>query len=310
MEKVLTITLNPAIDKSTVIQTMAPEKKLRCAPPNFEPGGGGVNVSRAIRKLGGTSTALFFAGGHTGSFFLSLLQRESIDAVAIPINAFTRENLIVFEESTGQQYRFGMPGPSVTETDWNAVLHFLSSESGYEYVVISGSNPNGVPPDFYKEAAKIVRNKKAKLVADTSGDTLKTILDCGIFLAKPNLGELAGLVGTEELDAHSAIDAAKSVINNGKCEVLVVSMGAFGALLVTANEVFHSPSPAVKRKSTVGAGDSMVAGLITGFTKGLSLKNVLRYGIASGTAATLNSGTALCNIEDVERIYSQLLMTN
>ena len=101
---------------------------------------------------------------------------------------------------------------------------------------------------------------------------MKTILDCGIFLAKPNLGELAGLVGTEELDAHSAIDAAKSVINNGKCEVLVVSMGAFGALLVTANEVFHSPSPAVKRKSTVGAGDSMVAGLITGFTKGLSLK--------------------------------------
>lgn len=306
MEKVLTITLNPAIDKSTVIDRMVPEKKLRCSLPKFEPGGGGVNVSRAIKKLGGSSTALFLAGGHTGSFFLSLLQREAIDAAAIPISGYTRENLIVFEESTGQQYRFGMPGPSVADNEWRAVLDFLHKESGYEYVVLSGSNPNGVPQEFYIEVAEIVKRKKARFVADTSGETLKNVLECGIFLAKPNLGELSSLVGVSELDSHTAIDAAKSVISNGKCEVLVVSMGAFGALMITANEVFHSPSPAVKRKSTVGAGDSMVAGLITGFTKGLPLQDVLKYGVAAGTAATLNPGTALCSIEDVERIYAKL----
>ena len=144
------------------------------------------------------------------------------------------------------------------------------------------------------------------MIADTSGDTLKTVLDCGIFLAKPNLGELSSLVGGHELDTTSAVEAARSIINKGGCEVLVISMGAFGALLVTANEVFRSPSPAVIRKSTVGAGDSMVAGVIMGLSKGLDWKSVLQYGVASGTAATLNPGTALCSQADTDRIFNEL----
>ncbi len=306
MEKIITITLNPAIDKSTSIATLAPEKKLRCSTPKFEPGGGGVNVSRAIRKLGGTSTAVYLAGGHTGTFFSTLLQRESIDAAAIPISGYTRENLIVFEESTGQQYRFGMPGPTIADHEWKACLQLLERENSYEYVVISGSNATGVPLDFYTQAAEIVKKKGARMIVDTSGDTLKAVIECGIFLAKPNLGELSSLVGGHELDTESAIDAARSVINKGGCEVLVVSMGAFGALLVTADEVFRSSSPAVKRKSTVGAGDSMVAGIITGLVNGWDWKRVLQYGVASGTAATLNPGTALCSKADADKIFEQL----
>ena len=107
MEKIITITLNPAIDKSTTAPFVAPEKKIRCESPKFEPGGGGINVSRALKKLGGTSTAIFLAGGHTGKFLESLVKQEGIDCVVIPFSGYTRENLIVMDESNDQQYRFG-----------------------------------------------------------------------------------------------------------------------------------------------------------------------------------------------------------
>lgn len=304
MEKILTITLNPAIDKSTSIKAMVPEKKLRCAQPIFEPGGGGINVSRAIRKLGGTSTALFLSGGRTGAFLETLVGQEKIDAIAIPFNGYTRENLTVFDESAGMQYRFGMPGPALNDHEWHACLNILEQTSGYEYVVISGSNPLGVTPDFYSSAAQIVKSKNARLVIDTSGEALAHALDFGVFLAKPNLGELSALCGIAGLDESTVADAARSIIAKGSCEVMVVSMGASGAMLITANEQYHLAAPPIKIKSTVGAGDSMVAGIMVAILKGWPWKNVLQYGVASGTAATLNPGTALCSIDDVERIYS------
>ncbi len=304
MEKILTITLNPAIDKSTSIKAMAPEKKLRCAQPTFEPGGGGINVSRAIKKLGVSSTAMFMAGGHTGDFFKELVQHEGIDAVAIHFQGYTRENLIVFDESSNLQYRFGMPGPTLSEPEWMACLQVLEQSSAYEYVVISGSNAQGVPLDFYTLAARIIKNKNAKLIIDTSGDALAHALSFGVYMAKPNLGELSALCGGQELDATMVTDAARSIIANGSCQVMVVSMGAAGAMLVTATEHYHVSAPPVKIKSTVGAGDSMLAGMLVAITKGLPWKNVLQYGVASGTAATINPGTALCSREDVEKIYA------
>jgi 6-phosphofructokinase 2 len=304
MEKIVTITTNAAIDKSTVIDSIAPEKKLRCSQPKFEPGGGGINVSRAIKKLGGNSTALFLCGGHTGNFFQQLIKQEEIDAIAIPFNGYTRENLIVLDSSTNQQYRFGMPGGILQEHEWRAVLDELRKSNGYEYAVISGSNARGVPLTFYDELAQIVKEKNAKLVVDTSEEALEHALQCGVYLVKPNLGELSTLCGVAELDSTNVVEAARSIINKGGCEIMVVSMGAAGAMLITATEYVHVAAPAVKRKSTVGAGDSMVAGILVALSKGWPLKNVLQYGVACGTAATINDGTALCNITDVERIYN------
>lgn len=304
MEKVLTITLNPAIDKSTTIPSLVSEKKLRCTAPKFEPGGGGVNVSRALKKLGYNSTAMFLAGGYSGKFFEMLLQQEEIETMVIPIAAHTRENLIVLDEASNRQYRFGMPGPAIQETEWRECLRKLSSCNGCEYVVISGSNPHGVPLEFYSEAAEIVKQKNARLIIDTSEDALKHALSTGVFLAKPNLGELSSLSGAKELDAGSVAGAARAFIKKGACEVMVVSMGASGAMLVTANEQYHEAAPAVKIKSTVGAGDSMLAGIIVALQNNWDWRNVLRYGVASGTAATMNAGTELCNKKDVEKIFA------
>lgn len=304
MEKIVTITLNPVIDKSTTIFSLIPEKKLRCSKPVFEPGGGGINVSRAIKKLGGSSTTIFLTGGYSGKFFETLIQQEQINSIVIPISEHTRENLIVLDESANLQYRFGMPGPGVREEEWRACLDILQQNSGYEYVVISGSNAPGVSTHFFAEAAQIVKQKNAKLIVDTSGDSLQNALNYGIFLAKPNLGELSSLCGVKELDAETVAEAARYIINKGSCEVMVVSMGASGAMLITATEEHHATPPAVKRKSTVGAGDSMLAGMLIALFKSWPWKNILQYGVACGTAATMNAGTELCKKEDAEKIYS------
>jgi 6-phosphofructokinase 2 len=306
MEKIVTLTLNPAIDKSTTVKSIVPDKKLRCAVPTFEPGGGGVNVSRAIKKLGGTSTAIYLAGGHSGKFFRQLVDEEQIESCVIDIEGMTRENMIVVDDSANAQYRFGMPGPKVEEYEWQRCLDLLAKSSGVEFIVASGSFPEGVPQDFYGRLACVAKKINAKVIADTSGEPLRQAMKEGIFMIKPNLGELSSLHGVEELHEEDACAAAREIINKGGCEVMVVSMGASGAMLVTKDEMINSPSPYVRKRSTVGAGDTMVAGMVLAMLKGWSWLQILQYGIAAGSATTMNPGTELCKKEDVEKLYNQL----
>lgn len=155
MEKIVTLTLNPAIDKSTTVKTIVPDKKLKCSNPVFEPGGGGVNVSRAIKKLGGNSTAIYVAGGYSGKFYQHLLNNEGIESCVIEIEGHTRENMIVVDESSKLQYRFGMPGPALKNEEWQKCLDILEKSSGVEYIVASGSLPDGVPEDFFARLAAV-----------------------------------------------------------------------------------------------------------------------------------------------------------
>ena len=306
MQKIVTLTLNPAIDKSTTVKSIVPDKKLRCAEPKFEPGGGGVNVSRAIKKLGGQSTAIYLAGGYSGKHYKHLLDIDGIESCVVKIEGHTRENMIVVDESANLQYRFGMPGPRVSENEWQQCLKLLESTSGIDYIVASGSLPEGVPDDFFGRLAAVAKKLNARLVADTSGEPLRVAMNEGVFLIKPNLGELSSLKGVEELHEEDVVAAAKEIINKGGCEVMVISMGASGAMMVTKDEVLDSPSPTVRKKSTVGAGDSMVAGMVLALSKGWSNMEVLQYGIATGTATTMNPGTELCRKEDVEKLFAWL----
>lgn len=306
MERIVTLTLNPAIDKSTAVKAIVPDKKLRCATPVFEPGGGGANVSRAIKKLGGSSTAIYVAGGYSGKFYQHLLDNEGIESCVIETQGHTRENMIVVDESSKLQYRFGMPGPALTDKEWQKCLDILEKSSGVQYIVASGSLPDGVPQDFFARLAAVSKKMNAKLIADTSGEHLRYATLEGVFMIKPNIGELSYLQGVEELHEEDVLKAAKDIINKGGCEVMVVSMGPFGAMLVTKDEVFKCPSPTVRKRSTVGAGDSMVAAMVLALSRGLSWPEVLCYGIATGTATTMNPGTELCKKEDVEKLYAML----
>jgi 6-phosphofructokinase 2 len=306
MEKIITLTLNPAIDKSTTVKSLAPDKKLRCSQPKFEPGGGGVNVSRALKRLDVQSTAVYLAGGYSGQFYRQLLDEEGILSEVVSTAGNTRENMIVVDESSNLQYRFGMPGPEVKEAEWQQCLTFMENLKDVEFIIASGSLPTGVPGDFFKWLAAICKKINAKLIIDTSGEPLKNAVDEGVYMLKPNLGELSFLKGVEELQQHDALVAAQEIINNGGCEVIVISMGASGAMLVTKDKVYNSPSPTVRKRSTVGAGDSMVAGIVKALSDKMEWMDVLQYGIATGTATTMNPGTELCKKEDVQRLFAFL----
>ena len=306
MQKIITITLNPCLDKGTTVKDIIPEKKLACSSPILEAGGGGINVSRALEHLGCKSIAIFMYGGYTGKKLHEMMLETGIECVPFEIAGDTRENLIVVDTTKNEQYRFGMKGDALQETEWQQPLTFLENNSDYDYVVASGSLPNGVPLDFFGRVAAIVQKKGAKLIIDTSGEALQHAVNEGVFLIKPNLDELSFLNGVSELKQEEIEIAARNIINNRGAEIVVVSMGARGAMLITKNESIQIPSPKVELKSTVGAGDSMVAGLVLGITRKYSLKDTLKLGIACGSAATMNAGTSLCKKEDVDELFNRL----
>ncbi len=304
MASIITITFSPCIDKSTSIPELIPEKKIRCAVPKLEPGGGGINVARAIQKLGGSAVAIFPSGGYTGKFFNHLMEKDNVPSVIIETGNETRENIIVLDDSTNNQYRFGMPGTRLTETEWQQCLQAVEAIKNAEFIIASGSLPPGVPLNIYAQLAKIAKNNHAKFIVDTSGEALQHAADEGVFMLKPNLGELSSLAGKTELQPDDIKDIAMGMIAAGKCEVMAISMGAAGAMLVTRDMHAIIKPPPAERKSTVGAGDSMVGGIVFYLSQGKSLLEAVQYGVACGTAATMNTGTELCKKEDADRLYA------
>lgn len=306
--KIVTLTLNPALDKSSKVNNIKPDSKLRCDPPKYQPGGGGINVSRAIHKLGGESLCAYLAGGPDGKMMQQLLNEEGIEQHVVPIKNWTRQNFIVVDKSNNQQYRFGMPGAEVSEKEWKQALqHMENLCKKADYVVGSGSLPPGAPQDFWARLARIAKENDARYIVDTSGEALELAAEEGVYLLKPNLGELGALSKKESVTALEQEDLAKKLISDNKAEVVVVSMGPQGAMLIAEDELVYVPAPTVRKKSTVGAGDSMVAGMVLSLAQKKSLIEVVSFGVASGTAATMNEGTGLCKKEDTEKLYQWIL---
>lgn len=308
MKTIVTIALNPAIDKSASVAHVMAERKLYCQAPRFEPGGGGVNVARAIKKLGGESLLLYPAGGLTGTRLQELLDEENLNHQAFTIEGMNRESLVILEESTDQQYRFVMPGPQLVKKEWESFIQALKyMEPAPDYVVASGSLPPGVPPDFYAQVARVAKERGAKVLIDVSGEALGAALQEGVFLIKPNIREFRELVGEEVKEESQIKIAARKVVQSGQCEVVVISLGAAGALVVSDKLAEHILSPTVPIISKVGAGDSMVAGIVLSLARGNPLRESVLFGVASGTAAVMTAGSELCRRDDTERLYADII---
>ncbi len=305
--KIVTLTLNPALDKSTEIDKLQPDKKLRCTYPTYEAGGGGINISRAIKILEGESQAIFAAGGPGGDKIQELLKEDNINYHCIRTKNPTRENLMVMEKTTDKHYRFGMPGNSISEQELQECIDAVKNlPEDVEYLVASGSLPPGVPVDFYGKIAEIAGEKNIECIVDTSGEALEKAVEMGVCLIKPNLRELSQLVKKEEIYGMEQEEIAKRIIDEGKVKLLIVSLGARGAMVASEDMIEYVVPPTVKQKSVVGAGDSMLGGIILSMSRGDDLMDSVKWGVAAGTAATMTPGSELCRKEDVQKIFEWL----
>ncbi len=305
--QIVTVTLNPSIDMITMAERLLPERKLRCREPVYEPGGGGINVARAIYKLGGEALACFPAGGTNGDHLQQLLDEERVSTFRIDIDGMTRQNVTVGEEADEQQYRFVMPGPTLHESEWQACLDVIDKlDNEPRYVVASGSLPPGAPADFHARLADAMADRNIRMIVDTSGPALRSVIDKPVFLIKPNVREITELMDIEGEHETEIEEAARKMLKECTCEHIVVSLGAGGAILVSKDGSEHFRSPTVPIRSKVGAGDSMVGGIVLSLTRHDDVVEATRYGVAAGASAVMTPGTELCRRETTEELMGAL----
>lgn len=304
---ITTVTVNPALDKSAKVDGMVPTQKLRCHSIQYQAGGGGVNISRLLKRLGIDTNCIVPIGGDTGSYFEELLQGENIHPRSLTLKAWTRENLAIVDTQTQLQYRFGMPGKELPKEDQKLIKEtIINSLEENDILVLSGSLNESMPIDYYAEIIKRLRKRNVKIILDTSGKPLFEALKEQVYLIKPNQGELAQLAGRSFLSNKEQEAFALELVNSGRATYVVVSLGAKGAFLASKEGVIYQRSPSVKVNSTIGAGDSMMAGLIYGIIRDLGSKDMLRWGVACGAATTMSEGTNLASLDNINYVIDLL----
>ena len=304
MADVITLTMNPSIDLSVSVERVTPFHKLRASDARRDPGGGGINVARVLKRLGADVVAMYPRGGQLGELLRRLLEQEGVSGLSVAIAGETREDFTVSERSTGAQYRFLLPGPQLTADEWSACLATLQGlDRGARYVVASGSLPPGVPDDFYARVARIAKQAGSKIVVDTSGAPLRAAIEAGVYLVKPSLNEFRILMGSALETQADWIKACRVLVDDGRAEMIALTLGEHGALLVARDRVLHARALPINPASVVGAGDSFLGGMIWSLAAGHSIETAFRYGVAAGSGALIMPGTELCQRIDVERLF-------
>lgn len=306
---VLCLTMNPSVDLATETERVVPTHKLRCSETLHDAGGGGINVARVLTRLGGRCTALCPAGGSTGHWLQARMAQDGLVGVSLPIEGETRVSFAVHELSTGAEYRFVMPGPRLRDAEWQACLQHLENLTEFpDLLVASGSLPPGVPEDFYARLARLCRSRGARLVLDTSGPALMAALAEGVYLVKPNLRELSEVAGQPLDTPERQRSAARALVESGQAEVVALTLGHQGAMLVTRDSAWSAPALPIKVLSAVGAGDSFVGGMVWALQRHLPLPEAFAWGVASGSAALLSTSTGLCCRDEAQRLRPQVVL--
>ena len=305
---IYTITLNPALDRTLWIDRIRDDVSNRILEERSFAGGKSIDVSKVLKNFGIDNIALGFVGGFAGRELEGRLLNEGIQSDFVRVSGETRTNIIIHEMETGKQIVFNARGPEIKPSEIMQLIEQIEKLPCPEIVAIGGSLPPGVNPEIHRKIINQVKRCQARVVLDVDGEALRLGIKAKPNIIKPNIHELSELVGRELKDLDEIIAAAKEINEQG-VEIVLVSMGARGILLVADGQEYLAVPPSVKVEGTVGAGDSSVAGFINGLVHGKELKECLAYAAASGTATTLHQGTALCQKDDFQRLVPQVKLT-
>lgn len=304
---IYTVTLNPALDKTVEIDRFAVDTVNRIAKMRTDPGGKGINVSKVIAKLGGTSKALGILGGNTGRAIAEGLEKLGLNCSFLYAEGETRTNLKIIDPVNHTNTDINEPGVQVNESILGTLLQHLTwmIKPG-DIVVLSGSLPAGAPHDTYRTWVACCKDAGAKVFLDADGALLADGLKAVPYLVKPNNDELSRLVGRELTTTEELADAARSLLASG-VEKVIVSMGGRGALYVTRDAVLYAEGLKVPVGSTVGAGDSVVAALAVAEDKGMTLEEAVRLSTATGAANVMCSGTQAAEYSVIEELIPKVV---
>lgn len=303
---IFTVTLNPAVDREMTVDTISFDTVLRALDWQVDCGGKGFNVARMLKSLGISSMALGFAAGKSGEMLADKLQSLGIETDFIWVEGETRTNVSIVSAENGQYVKVNEPGPTITETDLGLLAKKIGErvEAG-DWWVLAGSLPPGVPPTYYSELITIIQSAGAKVFLDTSDEALRQNCAARPLLVKPNdeeAHELTGLpVGTKEEIA--AVGTAISAMGPAN---VIISLGKKGAVLVNDGKAWLAASPQIIAANPIGAGDSMVAGVVWGLSQGDSMQDALCKGIACGAATAGQKGTSVGSLEQVNQLLAEV----
>lgn len=304
---IVTFTPNPALDVASGVARLEEGVKLRCERALREPGGGGINAARVVVELGGHALAVHTAGGPVGQMITTLVAEAGVENIAIPVAGHTRESFNVHERGSGRLYRFILPGPELAEHEWRRCLEVVRDLLAPDAVLLaSGSLPPGMPVDMLARLSRVARDTGARLLVDVSGPPMHAALAEGVFLARFNRPEFDDYVGRPMADIDERADEAGRLVASGAAEIVVATVGADGALIISQDERLHLRPPQVVASSPVGAGDSMMGAICLGLAHGWGRKMAATLGVVAAAAAHLTPGTGLCRRSDVARMFEEM----
>ncbi|SHI79598.1 1-phosphofructokinase family hexose kinase [Wenxinia saemankumensis] len=314
MRDILTVTLNPALDLATSVAHMQANVKLRCGPPEMDPGGGGLNVSRAIRLLGGESRAFVSIGGDTGQALLKLLHDFGLTPVVHDAPGETRQSLAVTDLSSHDQFRFMLPGPDWSRGDIDNVRRAIREAAPTDggFLVLSGSGPSGAAPDLYARICQDFADTDVKIVLDTSGPTLAHLAagqEKPPFVLRMDGHEAEELARRPLASRKDSALFAHTLVGRGAAEVVIVARDADGSVLAVEGRLIHVAAAKVDVVSKVGAGDSYMGAFTMALAQGKSLDEAMSYGACAASAAVMSPGTQLCAKEDFDRLLPECVVT-
>jgi 6-phosphofructokinase 2 len=303
---IATVTLNPSLDRTVTVEELVVDEANRWTSLRRDPGGKGINVSRVIHELGGETVAYGLIGGIDGEALKHLLKQHEVPFDFTSIKGEIRSNFIITDLKTRRQTRIDAPGPHISRDELGKLIDKITRiKPKPDFLVFAGSVPPGVPDDIYRQLIEEARKSGIKTVLDSDNKWLKEGIRAKPNVIKPNVHEAEELLEVHLRDEAAIIEAVKALITKG-IEVAAISRGKDGLIVANGEKILKVIPPQVEVRSTVGAGDSTIAGLVLKLSQGHGIEEASRWAAAAGTAATLTPGTELCRREDVERLLPQV----